>query len=147
MTLPLPPWEFRSQRDARQFKVWMNKQLDELYEPTPDDIWREVQMVNDEAYVKATMTVLGRRLMRRRVVIAAQDRDFNALNRLTADDPELRNLAFRLLARKRGRGRAKGERRPSDLMPVERVVLQDASAKRLRWRSRPNVRAWIRSSL
>ena len=39
--LTAPPWEFRSQRDRKLFKAWMNERLDESYEPTADDIARE----------------------------------------------------------------------------------------------------------
>jgi hypothetical protein len=50
VNLPLrPPWEFRDEKDRLQFKAWMNQQLDELCEPTFDDICLEEQRMSDPA--------------------------------------------------------------------------------------------------
>jgi hypothetical protein len=53
VTLPRPPWEFRSQSDILKFKAWVNQQLDHMGEPTAEDIWREMEMMNDDRYADA----------------------------------------------------------------------------------------------
>ena len=127
MTLPRPPWSFRSERrDKPAFKVWLNERLDEIDEPSPDDIALEVQRANDDAYQKAISEYLRQRLRRGTLIRAARERNIPLIEELTARDPELRILAYRELARRHGRGREQGDQRPSDLMPVERAVLEDA---------------------
>jgi hypothetical protein len=104
----------------------MNQQLDELCEPTFDDICLEEQRMSDPAYVAAVEKYYTRRLQRGRVIIAAKQRDVHALDRLTANDPALAKLALRVLTNRRGRGRQKGEARPRDLSPSEKALLEDA---------------------
>src|SRR5262245_5420541 len=115
MTLPRPPWEFRSQRDARQCKAWINRQLVALGEHPPEYFVRHFQIVNDEAYIQAVEQAASRQLKRCCLVLAAEQKNFSELDRLTENDRELKNLAFRLLAGRRARGRQKGARRPGDL--------------------------------
>jgi hypothetical protein len=127
MTPPRPPWDFCSERrDKPVFKTWLNERLDEIDDPTPDDIALEVQRDNDPAYHEATSAHFGRMILRGQVLQAARARNIPLIEQLTAHDPEMRSLAFRELAYKHGRGREKGDRRPNDLMPIERAVLEDA---------------------
>ena len=90
----------------------------------------KIQMANDDAHADAVARYVGGRVKRGRVIQAARNRDVAALERLTANDPELTSLAFRQLATLRpGRGRKQGEPRPTDLSQLERVVLEDALAE------------------
>jgi len=118
MKLPRPPWAFRGERDRLQFKAWMNQQLDDATSPDID--------LNDPAYVDAVERHFTQQLKRGRVIIAAQQRDGNALARLTANDPHLKDLAIRQLVQVRARGRQKGEARPKDLTSIEKALLDDA---------------------
>jgi hypothetical protein len=114
MTAPRPPWDFRNEQDARSFKRWIIQQLEQAEEPTEDDLWREAHMPSDEYF--------SDRLKRGRVINAARERDTRVTERLTVSNPELKNLAIRELARRRSRGREKGEARPRDISAVEKEL-------------------------
>ena len=135
MKLPRPPWEFRSESDVLKFKAWVNRQLDQLDEPTAEDIRRELEMMSDKSYINAVEKGTARTLKRGRVILAARDRDVRALARLTANDPTLKDLAVRVLARVHGRGREKGDARPRDISPIEKDLLEDAlcDLEKIRW--------------
>jgi hypothetical protein len=104
----------------------LNERLDEIDEPSPDDIAREVQQANDDAYHEAVSANLRQRLRRGTLIRAARERNIPLIEELTARAPELRSLAYRELAHRHGHDREQGEARRSDLGPVERVVLEDA---------------------
>jgi predicted kinase len=135
VTLPRPPWEFRSQSDILKFKAWVNQKLDQMDEPTAEDFRRELEIMNDESYMDAVEKAAARTLKRGRVINAARNRDVRALARLTANDHALKDLAVGVLARVRGRGREKGEARPRDISPIESALLEDAfrDLERIRW--------------
>jgi hypothetical protein len=61
---------------------------------TPDDIWREVQMADDPAYHASLARQFGPIFQQVRVINAARAKDFGTLTQLTANDPELKQLAF-----------------------------------------------------
>ncbi|MBR1286635.1 hypothetical protein JQ597_31735 [Bradyrhizobium sp. AUGA SZCCT0177] len=101
----------------------MNRQLDEMDEPTAEDIDRYIEMSCDNSYNDAVARRNGRILQRGLVISAARDRNVEAIDRLTANDPELKDLAVRELAHVHGRGREKGEARPRDISAIEKALL------------------------
>jgi hypothetical protein len=95
-----------------------------------------LQRENDPAFaaaitqdVKRALVVITQDVKRALVVAAVKAKDMDALERLTSADPQLRRWAFRSLTQKRGRGRAKGDPRPSDLPDITRWCLQEAASE------------------
>lgn len=135
MNSPRPPWEFRSGTDRLKFKAWVKQLLDQMDEPTAEDIRRDAEMINDAAYNNAVEKEIKRTIKRGRVINAARVRDERALEQLTANDLALKDLALRVAVRKPGRGRKKGEARPGCISPEERDLLEAAvhDLARIRW--------------
>jgi hypothetical protein len=61
---------------------------------TPDDILREVEMADDPAYIASMARQFGPIFKQVGVINAARAKDFGTLTLLTANDPELKRLAF-----------------------------------------------------
>lgn len=62
MKLPTPPWKFTNvQRQEKEFKDWINQRLDELAEPTEEDLLREVIMQDYADQEEAYFTKMYRR--------------------------------------------------------------------------------------
>jgi hypothetical protein len=125
VTLPRPPWDFHLQGDEQKFKTWLNQQLDAPYET-----WSRSEIIGEvaddalqDAMVRAYVRHLqrervlrtARQLQRGRMSRAARNRELQALQQLTANDQELKDLALQEFAHHRERGRERGDPRPRDL--------------------------------
>jgi hypothetical protein len=125
-----PPWHCHSEREQKLLEAWTNKQLDLLDEPTADDIRHDFENFSDDRYAEALTKYVTGRLKRGRIVEAIKSGAPKTVERLTANNEELRRWALEQLMRMRkppGRGRKDREPRPGDYSEVERTVLQDAS--------------------
>lgn len=132
-----------------KLEKWTNAQLDAMYvarsEPSTEDIAamggklspeglaevggeRRAQKLRDIGEKKRreeereTSKWLGARLARGRIIQALDNDDRDAALAIAGSDSELLRFALRY---KRGRGRAKGERRPRDLAASERYILDE----------------------
>jgi hypothetical protein len=119
-----PDWFCRNEAQRKLFEAWTNARLDEMSEPSVDDLRRDVAMMSDQKFSTTTEENFGQRHKRGRVLIAAKAKDHEALAKL-ADTLELRRLAFR----PRQRGRARGERRPGDLPAQLKASCAEAAAE------------------
>ena len=122
-----PVWNCDTERKRKELTDWTLAQLGPPDEPqpTPAEI---------EAYIASlqtdTETPKGwpRAPKRDAVITAAKAKDLAALKRLTADDPNLGQLALRVLTHKPRRGRPKGARLSPKDIPSERGILREAAA-------------------
>jgi hypothetical protein len=117
-----PGWVCRNAAQLRALEAWTLARLDELSEPTADDIRLEVEMMSDEKYMAMIQNDFAQRLKRGRLILARRAKDWKTVSRL-ADTEELRRLALR----PRKRGRAKGESRPRDLPDFLKALLEYAA--------------------
>jgi hypothetical protein len=123
----LPRWDCRNSTDRKLLEDWTNAQLDLMDEPTDAELELNSEMENDESY-RATMERHFSSILKRgKTIVAAKNKDVKALDQLMTD-PELKDLALRLLTRKPSRGRKKGELRPTDISQPLRWMLEDASS-------------------
>jgi hypothetical protein len=97
-----------------------------LERETPTDF--DLYTLTDE-YAAQETQYWSRKLKRGRLIQAVEAKDIATIDRLTDNDPELKRLAFRLLTRKHGPGREKGEPRPTlDIPEKVREALAEAAA-------------------
>jgi hypothetical protein len=121
-----PPWICRTDEERKRFGAWTNEQLDLMDEPSLEDLEREA----NEHFLASTEKNFGQMLIRGRITEAIERKDHEAIARLTAEDPDLRRLAFQLLTRMRGPGRRKGELRAPDLPEAYRADPDASKADR-----------------
>jgi hypothetical protein len=124
MSDKLPRWDCRNHEDRRLLGEWTNAQLDLMDQPT-DEL--DFEMMSDEKYFAAMEQHYNSMVKRGRLITAAETKDIQMIERLTANDPKLMSLALRVLAHKPGRGRKKGEPRPADMSEPMRLQLEYAS--------------------
>ncbi len=122
----LPRWNSRNEADRKRLEEWTLDQLDKLDVQlvTERDI-EIMQLMNSDEFFEWSGQQSKREQQRGRVVKAAKAKDANLIKRLTANDPELQQLAIRVLTYRRGRGRPKG--RPTDIPEETRVDLERAA--------------------
>jgi hypothetical protein len=123
-----PPWDCRNDLARRHFEEWTLAQLDKLDNDlvTERDI-EIMELTNSDAFHEWSEQQPKREQQRARVIRAAKAKDANLIKRLIANDPELQQLAMRVLAFKRGRGRPKGSK-ATDIVGEKRVLLERAAA-------------------
>lgn len=124
-----PLWDCRNNDLARRrLEEWTLDQLNKLDDQlvTERDI-EILQLMNSEEFFEWSEQQSKREQQRGRVVKAAKAKDANLIKRLTANDPELQQLAVRVLTFRRGRGRPKGSW-PTDIVGEKRVLLERAAA-------------------
>jgi hypothetical protein len=113
--------DYRNDTELKALKEWTYSQL--YHEPTRDD-WSGLEYLeNDEQFRKDWNDYKTRQ----RVVKAAKAKDIKELERLTADDPALRELGYRTLTYKHSRGTEKGARHSNYLSDRERFILDWAA--------------------
>jgi len=127
--MKLPRWDCRNDLDRRRLEEWTLDQLNKLDNQlvTERDI-EIMQLMNSDEFFEWSDQQSKREQQRARVVKAAKAKDANLIKRLTANDPELQELAVRVLTFRRGRrGRPKGSRR-TDIVGDHRIALERAAA-------------------
>jgi hypothetical protein len=144
----LPRWECRDETDQKRFTQWSLEQLEALwaeYEAEgPDD--HEIWLSEHPEAMEAMNRAFNEGLRRRRRLFqidnaidqAKKAKDFGPLSALGKKHPRLWQLICEQLfdrAYCRGRGRRKGEPRPTDRDPELLDSLQDAKddIERLKW--------------
>jgi len=122
-----PPWDCRNDEARRHLEEWTLDQLDKLDNElvTERDI-EIMELTNSDAFHEWSEQQPWREQLRVRVIKAAKAKDARLLTRLTANDPELQQLAYRVLTFKRGRGRPKGSR-ATDIVGEKRALLEYAA--------------------
>ena len=125
--MKLPPWDCRNDLARRHLEEWTLDQLNKLDDElvTERDIEIMLRMNSDEFH-EWSEEQFRRQPLRARVMKAAKAKDARLLTRLTANDPELQQLAYRVLSHKRGRGRPKGSRQ-TDIVGEERSIFERAA--------------------
>ena len=116
-------WDYRNDTELNALKEWTSSQL---YPGPASPASQQAgldYLENDEQFWKQW----NDHKTRQRVVQAAKARDFKALDRLTADDPALRELGYRVLTYKHPRGAEKGDRHSNYLSDRERFALDGAA--------------------
>jgi hypothetical protein len=124
-----PRWDCRNNDLARRrLEEWTLDQLNKLDDllVTERDI-EIMQLMNSDEFFEWSEQQSKREQQRGRVVKAAKAKDTRLLTRLTTTDPELQQLAVRVLTFRRRRGRPKGSR-ATDIVGETRVVLERAAA-------------------
>lgn len=110
--MKLPRWDCRNAADQKRLEEWTIERLNELDEPTAEDLQREIEMNDDEKYIYETRRLISERLTRGAVIVAAKNKDREALTRLLAKSPHLQPLAMRVLLTKKGKGQKRASRAP-----------------------------------
>jgi hypothetical protein len=101
-----PRWDCRNGADRKALEVWTNARLDELDEPSDDDIAIYIATMTDEKFHDATVKHFGATIRRNRAI--------NKFKAMGWKPPH-------------GVGRAKGEPRPGDLSDIEKAALEYAA--------------------
>jgi hypothetical protein len=127
----VPRWECRNEADVRKLKEWTIHQLDLLDRAEQEALEASVDpadLILTEKEMKALERDINLRLARGRIASAVKENDRARVLRIAGDDPELLRYALRLALTPRGRGRARGEKRPGDISDVRKEVLRYAAA-------------------
>jgi hypothetical protein len=122
--MKLPPWDCRNDLARRHLEEWTLDQLDKLDNELVTE--RDIEAMQSDEFFKWSEEQFRRQQQRARVVKAAKAKDTRLLTRLTTNDPELLQLAYRILSHKRGQGRPKGSRQ-TDIVGEERALLEYAA--------------------
>jgi hypothetical protein len=123
-----PPWDCRNDEARRRLEEWTLDQLDKLDNELATERDIEIMLLmNTDEFHEWSEEQFRRQQQRARVVKAAKAKDANLIKRLTANDPELQQLAVRVLTLRRGVGRPKGSR-PTDIVGEERSIFERAAA-------------------
>jgi ribosomal protein L34 len=123
-----PRWNCRNEADRKRLEEWTLDQFNKLDDQlvTERDI-EIMQLMNSDEFFEWSDQQSKREQQRGRVVKAAKAKDANLIQRLTANDPELQQLAVRVLTHRRGKGRPKGSW-PTDIPEEKRIALARAAA-------------------
>lgn len=119
-------WVCHDGKDQDRFEAWTNAQLDELEQPSADDILHDSVAIFDQHAMAAADKSASDRLRRGRLLLAVRAKDHAAVQRL-ANTEQLTRLALRAALAQRGPGRATGEWRPWDYSPELKCALEDAA--------------------
>jgi hypothetical protein len=122
-----PLWDCRNDSARRRLEEWTLDQLNKLDDQlvTERDI-EIIQLMNSDEFFEWSEQQSTREQLRARVIKAAKAKDANRIKLLTANDPELQQLAVRVLTFRRGKGRPKGSRK-TDIVGEERSILERAA--------------------
>ena len=94
-TMKKPRWDCRNDEDRRLLENWTLDQLDKLDHEHVTE--RDIEAMQSDEFFKWSEEQFRRQQQRVRIVKAAKAKDTRLLTRLTTNDPELQQLAVRVL--------------------------------------------------